>query len=207
MKMTKFSVGQVLSVVLAGLLFITSFAFGPEAKAFAFDDALTQAGKSFLSSVVSDYTKDTQTAFDKQLNLAKQDVKELSAQLERASNPNIKPSERNQILSKIAASQKNLQKVAASFDGLAQQTENFDNQLEGSVQDLLNAVQGQVRDKLTGNRNSFQEISKAISAIADDTKDVNANDLASFLSQVGGHIKTLNQTFNVANKAIQSFAG
>jgi gas vesicle protein len=197
---------RLIAAVLSSILLITGLFLGGEAQAASLEESLVQSGKTFLSSVVNEYTKSTQDNFDGQFKDVQKTIKELSGELKRAANPALKPEEREKLFKKIASSKNELQKAATSFEGLAQQTDKFGNQLEGSVQDLLATVQNQVKDKLSGNRSTFEETSKAISAIVDDISSVNETNVLDFISQVGNHIQDLNQTAASASKVIKSFA-
>jgi len=198
---------QLCAVALFSILLMTGCLVGGNAQAASLEDSLAKSSKDFLSSVVSEYTKTTQDAFDGQYKNVQKTVKDLSKELKRAANPALKSEERTKIFKQIANSKNELQKAATSFEGLAQQTDEFGNQLEGSVKDLLATVQNQVRDKLSGNRSTFEETSKAISAIADDITNVNETNVLDFISQVGNHIQDLTKTSETASKVIKSFAG
>lgn len=206
MKIQSVSLGRALTACLAVLLLMMSLTIGSRANAASLEDTLTQAGKEFLSSVINDYTRDTQNSFSKQFSTVKQTVKELTGQLEKMASPTSKVSDRPQILKKIADSQDALQQAATSFAELAKQTDQFDAQLERSVEDILATVQNQLRGKFANNREAFQDIANVVSAIANDTKQVNETDLVSLLTQFGDHIKTLNQTVETAGQAIKTFA-
>lgn len=198
---------QLFAVVLSSVLLTIGLFFDAEAQAASIEDSLVQSGKTFLSSVVNEYTKATQDDFDSQFKDVQKTIKELSGELKKAANPALKPEERKKLFNQIANTKNELQKAATSFEGMARQTDEFGNQLEGSVQDLLATVQNQVSGKLSGNRTTFEQTSKAISAIADDISNVNETNVLDFISQVGNHIQDLNQTAEAASKVIKSFAG
>ncbi|NJO72005.1 MAG: hypothetical protein HC825_10665 [Oscillatoriales cyanobacterium RM1_1_9] len=155
-----------IATVFASLLFVVNLLVGGAAQALPLStpaipatmtdslsdmmtEAVTSAGKNFLSSVLGEYTKTAESSFNDNFSTAKQTVNELADELERVADPNLKPADRDALLRKISDTQKSLQKIAASFNGLAENTEKFDNKLEGSVEDLLASIKGPVREQFT----------------------------------------------------------
>ncbi|MGL5080391.1 MAG: hypothetical protein ACRC8A_02780 [Microcoleaceae cyanobacterium] len=214
---------RTVMVALVGLVFTISFFVGGVAQALpirtpavpaaltdtltdAMTDVLTSSGKSFLNSVLGQYAKAAEGSFDENFKAAKQTVNELADELERAASPDLKPTEREAILRKIGDTQKSLQKIAASFTGLAENTEKFDQKLQGSVEDLLTNVKGPVQAQFKKNEDAFSQVAKAISAIANNTDNVNPDNLTNTINQLGSSIKSLNQAFGLGSKALQAIS-
>jgi Mg2+ and Co2+ transporter CorA len=171
------------------------------------EEVLTNAAQKFLTSLLNDYTDKTQDAFDGNLKAAKKTVSNLTNLLEKAEKDG-KSVNQAKVAQVIKDSQKQLADLAASFNGLAQKTEDYDTNLENTLENLLKLTRGQVKDNFTANENAFKGIAQAIASLADDTdKAAKGKDLFELVGDIGGHIKTLNQAINVADKAIKAFAG
>jgi ABC-type transporter Mla subunit MlaD len=171
------------------------------------EEVLTNAAQKFLTSLLNDYTDKTQDAFDGNLKAAKKTVSNLTTLLEKAEKDgkNVNQAKLAQV---IKDSQKQLAELATSFNGLAQKTEDYDNNLENTLENLLKLSRGKVKENFNANENAFKGIAQAISSLADDTdKAAQGKNLFELVGDIGGHIKTLNQAINVADKALKAFAG
>ena len=201
------SFGRLVSTFLAGFLVLTVFFFGSQAKALQLsdlDNLLTSTGKDYLSSIIDDYSKVSQGAYEDGLKKAQKVVNDLAVQLEKAGDPNIKPAQRNSILKDINKSERTLRDLGSSFKDLADGTATFDNKLETSVEDLLRSVRGDVRTKLTQNEDSFKEISNIFASLADNTKAIDGDNLLSLAGKFGDNVKSLNQAFDLGSKALKT---
>ena len=201
------SFGRLVSTFLAGFLVLTVFFFGSQAKALQLsdlDNLLTSTGKDYLSSIIDDYSKVSQGAYEDGLKKAQKVVNDLAVQLEKAGDPNIKPAQRNSILKDINKSERTLRDLGSSFKDLADGTATFDNKLETSVEDLLRLVRGDVRSKLTQNEDSFKEISNIFASLADNTKAIDGDNLLSLAGKFGDNVKSLNQAFDLGSKALKT---
>lgn len=201
------SFGRLVSVFLAGFLVLTVFFFGSQAKALQLsdlDNLLTSTGKDYLSSIIDDYSKVSQGAYEDGLKKAQKVVNDLAVQLEKAGDPNIKPAQRNSILKDINKSERTLRDLGSSFKDLADGTATFDNKLETSVEDLLRLVRGDVRANLTQNEDSFKEISNIFASLADNTKAIDGDNLLSLAGKFGDNVKSLNQAFDLGSKALKT---
>jgi ABC-type transporter Mla subunit MlaD len=171
------------------------------------EEVLTNAAQKFLTSLLNDYTDKTQDAFDGNLKAAKKTVSNLTTLLEKAEKDG-KNVNQAKIAQVIKDSQKQLAELATSFNGLAQKTEDYDNNLENTLENLLKLSRGKVKENFNANENAFKGIAQAISSLADDTdKAAQGKNLFELVGDIGGHIKTLNQAINVADKALKAFAG
>ena len=206
MNMKSFSVGRLLSFLMAGLLLISTALWGGEAQAFQFDDALASAGKSFLSAVLSDYTKATDKVYDTTLKDAQNVVNELAEKLEKAADANISPADRKSLVKQINSAQKSLGDIAKSFNGFADDTKEFDGELETTVQKLLDAVQGDTRKQLGQTESAFRQISQAISGLADDANKVDANNLTDLLGDFGKNIESLKKAITLGGSAVKALS-
>jgi methyl-accepting chemotaxis protein len=204
--MKSFSVGRLLSFLMAGLLLISTALWGGEAQAFQFDDALASAGKSFLSAVLSDYTKATDKVYDTTLKDAQNVVNELAEKLEKAADANISPADRKSLVKQINSAQKSLGDIAKSFNGFADDTKEFDGELETTVQKLLDAVQGDTRKQLGQTESAFRQISQAISGLADDANKVDANNLTDLLGDFGKNIESLKKAITLGGSAVKALS-
>ena len=201
------SFGRLVSTFLAGFLVLTVFFFGSQAKALQLsdlDNLLTSTGKDYLSSIIDDYSKVSQGAYEDGLKKAQKVVNDLAVQLEKAGDPNIKPAQRNSILKDINKSERTLRDLGSSFKDLADGTATFDNKLETSVEDLLRLVRGDVRANLTQNEDSFKEISSIFASLADNTKAIDGDNLLSLAGKFGDNVKSLNQAFDLGSKALKT---
>jgi len=201
------SFGRLVSTFLAGFLVLTVLFFGSQAKALQLsdlDNLLTSTGKDYLSSIIDDYSKVSQGAYEDGLKKAQKVVNDLAVQLEKAGDPNIKPAQRNSILKDINKSERTLRDLGSSFKDLADGTATFDNKLETSVEDLLRSVRGDVRTKLTQNEDSFKEISNIFASLADNTKAIDGDNLLSLAGKFGDNVKSLNQAFDLGSKALKT---
>jgi len=209
---------RLFAIALSGLMVILITFNASEAKALTLNNSLiaatpeeviTGAAQNFIKSLLNDYNDNTKDAFDDNIKSVKKTVSNLSALLEKASKGD-KSINENKVAQALKESQKQLGNLAQSFDGLADKTEQYDNQLESTLKNLLSLAQGKVRDNLTTNENAFKGISSAISSLLDDTdKAATAKDkdLFSIVGDLAGHVKNLNQAINIADKAIKAFAG
>jgi ABC-type transporter Mla subunit MlaD len=171
------------------------------------EEVLTNAAQKFLTSLLNDYTDKTQDAFDGNLKAAKKTVSNLTTLLEKAEKDG-KNVNQTKLAQVIKDSQKQLAELATSFNGLAQKTEDYDNNLENTLENLLKLSRGKVKENFNANENAFKGIAQAISSLADDTdKAAQGKNLFELVGDIGGHIKTLNQAINVADKALKAFAG
>ncbi|NJL44649.1 MAG: hypothetical protein HC922_00650 [Leptolyngbyaceae cyanobacterium SM2_3_12] len=207
MSLKHFSLIRLLSTVLAGFLVISVLFLGGQAKALQVSDLnkmLTSAGKSYLSSVFDDYSKASTGAYATGLKDAQKVVNELAKQLEQAADPNLKEGQRKAILKDINKSERALRNLGTSFKGLADDTATFDNQLESSVENLLKIVKGDARNNLIKNEESFNQISSIITSLADNTKDVNEDNLLTLAEKFGDNITSLNQAFDLGSKALKT---
>ncbi len=195
---------RLLSVWIAGLMVFTLLLVGGEAQALALDDALTSASQSYLSSVLKDYAKGSQDTYGSSLKQAQKLVNGLAEQLEKAADPDVKEADRASILAKVNGSKAALSDLAASFSGLATDTDLFDTQLQSSVEDLLKFVKGNVRSELTQNEGNFKTIASALTNLATNAGKVDENNLTDLLGSVGDNITSLNTAFDVGTKALKS---
>lgn len=207
---------RLFAIALSGLMVIFITFNASEAKALTLNNSLiaatpeeviTSAAQNFIKSLLNDYNDNTKDAFDDNIKSVKKTVSNLSALLEKATKGD-KSINENKVAQALKESQKQLGNLAQSFDGLADKTEQYDNQLESTLKNLLSLAQGKVRDNLTTNENAFKGISSAISSLLDDTdKAAKDKDLFSVVGDIAGHVKNLNQAINIADKAIKAFAG
>jgi hypothetical protein len=197
---------RLVSGCLAALLVVTLLLAGGEAQALKLDESLNSAGKSYLSSVLKDYAKDSQDAYGSSLKQAQKLVNGLAEQLEKAADPDAKASDRASSLASVNQSKTSLTNLAASFSGLASDTKTFDTKLQTSVEDLLKLVKGDVRTQLTQNEDNFKKIASTISALADDAGKIDDANLANLLGSVSDHITSLNTAFDVGSKALKASA-
>jgi hypothetical protein len=195
---------RLLSVCMASLMVFTLVFVGGEAQALALDEALTSANKSYLSSVLKDYAKGSQDTYGSSLKQAQKLVNGLAEQLEKAADPDVKEADRASILAKVNSSKAALSDLAASFNGLATETETFDTQLQTSLEDLLKFVKGNVRSELTQNEDNFKTIASTLTDLATNAAKVNENNLTDLLGSVGDNITTLNTAFDLGTKALKS---
>jgi|GEM_PF-2384047 len=206
MKVNCLDIKKLFSAGFFALVLVVSLTVGGEAKADIIGDLVTQAGKTFISSILENYTKDTKSTFGTQYKSVEQTIKELSAQVKKADNPKLKPEERSTILEKIAENQKSLQEYANSFSNLADKTDKYNGQVQTALQDWFTTANQQVQGKLTSDKDAFSQIANAITAIAKDTKGVDSNNIGNFLTDISGHIDSLNKVSETASKLIETFA-
>ncbi len=198
--------GRLVSACMAALLVFTLVFVGGDAQALALDEALTSAGKDYLSSVLKDYAKESQDTYGDSLKQAQKLVNGLAEQLEKATDPDVKAGDRASILAKVNASQAALTDLATSFSGLATETEAFDSQLQTAVEDLLKLVKGDLRTQLIQNKDSFKKIASTLKALASNAAKVDENNLTNLLGSVGDNITSLNETLDLGTKAIKAAA-
>jgi len=207
MKRKSLSFGRLTSTLLAGFLVLSVLFLGGQAQALQLsdlNDLLNSAGKDYLSSVMNDYSKTSQGAYEDGLKTVQKVVNNLAAQLEEAADPSIKPAQRSSLLRDINKSERALRDLGASFKGLADDTATFDNKLEASVEDLLKLVRNDVRNNLTQSEDSYKQISNLLGSLADNTKAIDENNLLSLAGKFGDNVKSLNQAFDLGNKALSA---
>lgn len=207
MKLKPLLFGQLTSTLLAVSLVLSVLFFGGQAKALQLsdlNDLLTSAGKDYLSSVMNDYSRTSKGAYEDGLKTAQKVVDNLASQLEKAADPNIKPAQRSATLKEIRKSELALRDLGTSFKGLADDTATFDNKFENSIEDLLKLVRSDVRDNLTESEDSYKQISGLLSSLADNTKAIDENNLLSLAGKFGDNIESLNQAFDLGNKALSA---
>ena len=205
MKRTILSLKRCVNVFLACLLLVVSLTFGnsAQAKSINLEESLTEAGADFVSSVVDDYTKFTQSSLKEQYKVVKQTVKELTSQLEKAASPTAKATDTTAIGDKLALSQTTLQQAADAFKTLADQSGQFDTQLESSVKELLTTAKTQLKEKMAGSQDAFLNVSKALEAIAADTKSADTSDLAALQTKLTEDVTALTQAIEAASTALK----
>ncbi|MEI6381712.1 MAG: hypothetical protein WCO81_12650 [Cyanobacteriota bacterium ELA615] len=196
---------KVLAVCCVTLLLFMNVTV-KQANADILGDIVTQAGKSFLTSVLNDYNKNSKSAFEGNFNTADKLIKDLSAQLQKASDPKLKVQDRNNILKAIAKSQDNIQKYANSFTELADKTDKYGSEFENSLEKLVSVATKEFNNKLATDKDSFNGIANALSAIAKDTKSVDVNDVGSFFDNIKGNIDNFNKISTTASKLYKAFA-
>jgi len=207
MKIKLLPYGRLMSTLFAGFLVFSLLFFGGQAKALQLSDLntlLNSAGKDYLSSVLNDYSKTSQGTYEDGIKTAQKVVNNLATQLQKAVDPNIKPAQRNSILKEINKSERTLRDLGTSFKGLAEDTATFDSKFESSVEELLRLVRSDVRDNLTQSEDSYKQISNLLSSLADNTKAIDENNLLSLAGKFGDNVKSLNQAFDLGNKALSA---
>ncbi len=112
--------------------------------------------------------------------------------------------DRASILAKVNSYKAALSDLAASFSGLATDTDTFDTQLQASTEDLLKFVKGNVRSELTQNEGNFKTIAAALTDLATNAGKVDENNLTDLLGSVGDNITSLNTAFDLGTKALKS---
>jgi hypothetical protein len=191
---------------LAALVLLSTLAVGGSAQAAILEETLTAAGKSYLSSVLKDYAKESQDGYGSSIKQAQKLINGLAEQLEKAADPEVKASDRAAIFTKVNGSKAALADLASSFTTLAKDTETFDQQLQTSLEDLLKLVKGDVRTQLTQNEDTYRQIASTLSALATSAGKIDENNLSDLLDGVGDNITTLNTAFDLGNKALKSVA-
>lgn len=197
------------AILISALLvvFITFNTSGSQALGATTEEMISGAAQNFVKSLLNNYNTTTRGAFDDNSKSLKNTVTKLSDLLEKAGKDG-KGVNQAKVAQALKDSQKQLANLAESFNGLAQKSEEYDNQLENTLENVLSLAKGKVRNNFNANENAFKGISQAISELVNDTNQATkSQDLFSQVGEMGGHIKTLNQAINVADKAIKAFAG
>ncbi|HSM80881.1 MAG TPA: hypothetical protein VLS96_04305 [Nodosilinea sp.] len=197
---------RLVSGCLALLLVVTLVFVGGEARALTLDDDLASAGKSYLSSVLKDYAKESQDAYGSSLKQAQKLVNGLAEQLEKAADPDVKVSDRTSLLTGINRSKAALTELAAAFGDLATDTDSFDTQLQSSVEDLLKLVKGDVRTQLTESKTTLKQIAATLTDLATNAGKIDETNLTDLLDGVGDNITALNTAFDQGSKALKAAA-
>ncbi|HIK44820.1 MAG TPA: hypothetical protein IGR64_08000 [Leptolyngbyaceae cyanobacterium M65_K2018_010] len=197
---------RCISIALATLLVLTLGVHRAEAKSASLEDLLTSAGKNYLSSVLEGYTKSSQETYGGALKQAQKLINSLADDLEKAADPDIKVSERTKILKDVNASKTTLADLAASIKGLATDTDNFDQALQKSVEDLLSLVKGDVRTQFKQNKTALEQISSAIAALSDNAAKISESNLTAGLEGFGDKITALNQALELGGQALKTTA-
>lgn len=196
---------KVLAVCTVTLLMFASVTV-KSANADVLGDIVTQAGKTFLSSVFDNYNKNSKTVFEEGYGNADKLIKELSAQLERASDSKLKPQERKRILQSIAKSQDNIVKYANSFSELANKTDKYGDEFKGSLEKLVSSATKEFNSKLSTDKDAYNGIANALASIAKDTKSVDVNNVAGFFDSIKGNIDNFNKISSTAAGLYKAFA-
>ncbi|MGF1569560.1 MAG: hypothetical protein ACFCVD_16080 [Nodosilinea sp.] len=198
--------GRWLSLVMAGLLMVTTLFMGGPAQALQLDEMLTSAGNDYLSSILEDYTEASKDSYGNALKLAQKTVNSLAGQLEKAADPGTKTSERAAILKDVNKSQKSLQDLATTFSDQAAKAKVFDHQLQAAVEDLLKLVKGDVSTQLGQNEAALKQISSVVTSLATSAGQIDENNLTDVLTSFGTNINDLNQALDLGTKALEAAA-
>lgn len=199
-------IGRLVSSCLAALLVFTLGFGGGESQALSLDQSLASAGKSYLSSVVKDYVKDSEDTYASSLKKTQKLVNSLAEKLEAAADPDIKVSDRASILTSVNSSKAALTDLAADFSGLATETETFDAQLQASVEDLLKLVKGDLRNQLSDNKGSFKKIAATLTDLATTAGKVDGNNLDNLLGSVGDNITSIDAALDRGVQSLKALA-
>ena len=195
---------RLTSAVMATLLVVFLTINPASAKSLALDDMLASAGKDYLAEVLKDYGKASQDALVSTLKDAQKLVNTLAEDLEKAADPDIKVSQRTQILDDVNAAKASLADLAVSFKGLATDTESFDSALQTSVEDLLSLVKGDVKTQLGQTKTTLEQIADAVADLSSSAATISEANLASGLESFGSNITALNQALEQGSQSIQA---
>jgi archaellum component FlaC len=195
---------RLASLVMATVLVFTLSVNRAEAKAVSLEAALTEANQDYLASVMEGYTKSSQATYGGALKQAQKLVNGLADDLEKAADPDIKVSDRTKILQDVNTAKATLADLATTFQGLATDTDTFDQTLQASVEDLLARVKGDVRDQLSQNKTSLAQIGSAIADLSDSAAQVSEANLISDLESFGRNINALNAALAAGGQSIKA---
>lgn len=167
---------------------------------------LLKEGKKFLGSILGEYFDKSGAATEKNFKLVQKTVAGLTDLLKDAAKPNVKPAQRDALLTKVSNAQQTLQNLASAISNDAKDTEKFATSLESSFEDLLALVKGQVRDQLNGQRDALTNVSKSVASIAEEAKQVDGSNLGDLIKRIGTGASVLNKSVDIGSKALKALS-
>jgi len=204
--MQKQSFGALaVSFVLTIILFVSNIFFIQPSYAGIAEDLIGKASANFVKSVLDGYQKEAKLSFDNELSNVNKTIDDLSTLLNKAiKNPN-SVSER-QLSRAIESSQNKLTELANNFNTLADQTDNYNRELETSLENLLSSAKGDVRNKFQETEKAYKNVASALGEIVSDASNIDTRNLSNIAGKFDEDINSLKTASEVVNQAFKAFA-